>query len=220
MGWAAVLRPIAAVTGREPRGLRVTARNGRSAARGPVAGGGGSPGLHEAQRRKTGETPGSWFRRGRCEPHIREPPATPNSGAGHKQSGPRERACDIFAPGIEPAGRDRPVSMLTPGPVQESPAGPEGPGRQALAQGLVAAKPFLYSGPVKMPLLQAYLKWIEHHPRSRRLPERPEGAREIRQQCRWRPDITLERLSMRSSTAQRRVTRQSGKMIDDSPRFE
>ena len=56
MGWAAVLRPIAAVTGREPRGLRVTARSGRSAARGPVAGGGGSPGLHGAKRRKTGDT--------------------------------------------------------------------------------------------------------------------------------------------------------------------
>jgi hypothetical protein len=135
MGWAAVLRPIAAVTGREPRGLRVTARSGRSVSAGPVAGGGGSPGLHGAKRRKTGETPGSWFRRGRCEPPIREPPTTPNSGAGLKQSGPHERALrySCARDRTRRPGPARSVSVRTPGPVQESPAGPEGPGRQALA---------------------------------------------------------------------------------------
>ena len=84
------MRPIAAVTGREPRGLHVTARSGRSVSEGPDAGGGGSPGLHGAKRRKTGEPPGGWFRRGRCEPHIREPPATPNSGAGLKTKWPAQ----------------------------------------------------------------------------------------------------------------------------------
>jgi hypothetical protein len=61
-GWAAVLRPLAAVAGREPRSERVTSEAAEAKQRTRASGGGESPGLHGAKRRKVGDTPGAGFR--------------------------------------------------------------------------------------------------------------------------------------------------------------
>ena len=57
------MRPFAAVAGCEPRGERVTSRAAEAEQRTRASGGGESPGLYGAKRRKAGDTPGAGFRK-------------------------------------------------------------------------------------------------------------------------------------------------------------
>jgi hypothetical protein len=73
----------------------VTARERPKRSGGPVAGGGGSPGLHGAQRRKAGDTPGGGFRRGQVHAAHKGAAGHPDSGAGLQK-----KAAHIGGPAI------------------------------------------------------------------------------------------------------------------------